>query len=55
MLDKGSHHIELKYLPEYIKPACCVSLLFLIIYMTMGFLKISKLKNKPTLLKNADN
>jgi uncharacterized membrane protein YfhO len=55
MLDKGSHRIELKYLPEYIKPAFCVSLLFLTIYIALGFLQITKLKSKPPLLKNADN
>jgi uncharacterized membrane protein YfhO len=55
MLDKGAHRIELKYLPEYIKPAFCVSLLFLIVYLALGFLKTTKLKNKPPLLKNADN
>ncbi|MBC2717650.1 MAG: YfhO family protein [Desulfobacteraceae bacterium] len=40
ILDKGAHRIELNYLPEYIKPALCVSIFFLIIYMAMGFLKI---------------
>jgi len=55
MLDKGVHRIELKYLPEYIKPAFCISLLFMIVYMTLGFLRITKLKNKPPLLKNAAN
>ena len=55
MLDKGFHRIELKYLPEYIKPAFCVSLLFLVIYIALGFLQITKLKNKPPLLENADN
>lgn len=55
ILDQGAHRIELKYLPKYIKPAFCVSLLFLIVYIALGFLQITKLKNKPPLLKNADN
>lgn len=40
MLDKGSHRIELNYLPEYIKTALCISIISLIIYISMGLFKI---------------
>lgn len=35
VLDKGVHRIELNYLPEYIKPALGVSILFLMVYLGM--------------------
>jgi uncharacterized membrane protein YfhO len=45
LLDKGVHHIELKYLPPYLKPALSMSLLFLILYLGIGFLRIKRPKN----------
>jgi uncharacterized membrane protein YfhO len=44
ILDKGLHHIELNYLPEYIKPALGVSILFLMVYLGLLIRKISGLR-----------
>ena len=51
LLDKGIHHIELRYGVPYIKTALSVSILFLISYITMGFLTISSSRKKRSIVK----
>lgn len=55
ILDKGVHRIELNYLPEYIKPALGVSILFLMVYLGMvaqDTVGLRKSKHSPVLSSN---